>query len=160
MIGKYGPKTRILEKSLSAVEKYTLGVFDKYTWDYLHTGGKIMVADAYLEKARLQAAKESKPFDETAARKEIAQFVNDSFGGLNWFEAARNTENELAKRMAMAAYSPEGRRALQVLLFAPDWTISTLRAFTSALPKNLNPTKWQPVEGIKGMMTQIGRAHV
>ena len=158
MIGKYGPKTRILEKSLSAVEKYTLGVFDKYTWDYLHTGGKIMVADAYLEKARLQAAKESKPFDETAARKEIAQFVNDSFGGLNWFEAARNTENELAKRMAMAAYSPEGRRALQVLLFAPDWTISTLRAFTSALPKNLNPTKWQPVEGIKGMMTPTTKA--
>lgn len=158
LIGKYGPKTRILEKSLSTIEKYTLGVFDKYTWDYLHTGGKIMVAEAYLEKVRLQAAKEGKPFNEAASRKEIAQFVNDSFGGLNWFEAARNTENEFAKRMAMAAYSPEGRRALQVVLFAPDWTISTLRAFTAALPKNLNPTKWQPVEGIKGMMAPTTKA--
>lgn len=158
LIGKYGPKTRVLESSLSTVEKYTLGMFDKYTWDYLHTGGKIMVADAYLEKARLQAAKEGKPFDETASRKEIAQFVNDSFGGLNWFDAARRTEGEFAKRMAMAAYSPEGRRALQIALFAPDWTISTLRAFSSALPKGLNPTKWQPIEGIKGMATPTTKA--
>ena len=158
LIGKYGPKTRVLESSLSTVEKYTLGMFDKYTWDYLHTGGKIMVADAYLEKARLQAAKEGKPFDEMAARKEISAFVNDSFGGLNWFEAARRTEGEFAKRMAMAAYSPEGRRALQVALFAPDWTISTVRAFSSALPKGLNPTKWQPVEGIKGMVTPTTKA--
>jgi len=158
LIGKYGPKTRVLESSLSTVEKYTLGMFDKYTWDYLHTGGKIMVADAYLEKARLQAAKEGKPFDEAASRKEIASFVNDSFGGLNWFDAARRTEGEFAKRMAMAAYSPEGRRALQVALFAPDWTISTIRAFSSALPKGLNPTKWHPVEGIKGMMAPTTKA--
>ena len=158
MIGKYGPKTRVLEKSMSTVEKYTLGIFDKYTWDYLHTGGKIMVADAYLEKARLQAAKEGKPFDEITSRKEIASFVNDSFGGLNWFEAARKVENEYAKRLAMAAYSPEGRRALQIGLFAPDWTISTIRAFTAALPKSLNPTKLQPIEGIKGMVNPTTKA--
>ena len=158
MIGKYGPKTRILESSLSTVEKYTLGLFDKYTWDYLHTGGKLMVANAYLDKARIQASKEGKPFDETAARKEISRFVNDSFGGLNWFDAATQTQNEFAKRMAMATYSPEGRRALQIALFAPDWTISTLRAFTAALPKGLNPTKWQPVEGVKGMMVPTTKA--
>lgn len=158
MIGKYGPKTRILESSLTAVEKYTLGLFDKYTWDYLHTGGKLMVANAYLDKARIQASKDGKPFDEAVARKEISRFVNDSFGGLNWFDAATQTQNEFAKRMSMAAYSPEGRRALQILLFAPDWTISTLRAFTAALPKGLNPTKWQPVEGIKGMMVPTTKA--
>jgi len=158
MIGKFGPKTRVLEKSLSTVEKYTLGMFDKFTWDYLHTGGKIMLADAYLDKARISAAKEGKPFDEAQQRKEIASFLNNSFGGLNWFEAATQTQNEFAKRIAMAAYSPEGRRGLQVALFAPDWTISTLRAFTSALPKELNPTKWQPVEGIKGMVTPTTKA--
>ena len=152
LIGKFGPKTHILEKSLSTVEKYTLGYFDQYTWNYLHTGGKLMVANAYLEKARRQATELGRPFDESAARKEIARFVNDSFGGLNWFDAATSAQTELGKRMAMAAYSPEGRRSLQVLLFAPDWTLSTVRAFTSALPKQLNPTKWQPIEGIKGMM--------
>jgi hypothetical protein len=158
LIGKYGPKTRVLEKSLSTVEKYTLSLFDKYTWDYLHPGGKIMVADAYLDKARRQAAEQGKPFDEVVSRKEISKFVNDSFGGLNWFDIATQTQGEFAKRMAMAAYSPEGRRALQTVLFAPDWTLSTLRAFTAALPKDLNPTKWQPVEGIKGMVTPTTKA--
>jgi hypothetical protein len=158
MIGKYGPKTRVLEKSLSVVEKYTLGLFDKYTWDYLHTGGKIMVADAYLDKARIKAFEEGRPFDEAQQRKEIARFVNDSFGGINWFDAATQTRTELGKRIAMAAYSPAGRRSLQLALFAPDWTISTVRAFTAALPKQLNPTKWQPVEGIKGMMTPTTKA--
>jgi hypothetical protein len=43
-------------------------------------------------------------------------------------------------------------------LFAPDWTISTVRAFTAALPKELNPTKWHPVEGVKGMMTPTTKA--
>lgn len=182
MIGKYGPKTRVLEKSLSTTEKYTLGLFDKYTWDYLHTGGKIMVADAYLDKARMTAAKEGKPFDEAQQRKEIARFVNDSFGGINWFDAATSARQEFARRMAdstrgdgiaskaldkvseiksrasMAAFSPAGRRGLQLALFAPDWTISTVRAFSAALPKQLNPTKWQPVEGIKGMMTPTTKA--
>ena len=158
MIAKFGPKTRALESTMSTVEKYTLGLFDKYTWDYLHTGGKIMVADAYLDKARMQAAKEGKPFDEAASRKEIASFVNDSFGGLNWFEAATSAQTEFGKRMAMAAYSPAGRRSLQIALFAPDWTISTVRAFTAALPKELNPAKWHPVEGVKGMMTPTTKA--
>ena len=130
MTSKYAPKNHILESSLSAVEKYTLGIFDKFTWDFLHTGGKLYTAEAYLEKARLSAAKEGKPFDEAASRKEIAKFINESFGGLNWFDIATSTENKMAKQMAMAAFSPEGRRGLQSMLFAPDWTISTLRAFT------------------------------
>jgi len=158
MISKYGPKTRVLESSLTAVEKVTLGIFDKITWDFLHTGGKLMVANAYLDRARIDAAKAGKPFDEVAARKEISTFVNDSFGGLNWFDAAAQTQNEFAKRIAMAAYSPAGRRNLQIMLFAPDWTLSTLRAFTAALPKGLNPTKWNPVEGVKGMMTPTTKA--
>ena len=158
MISKYGPKTRVLESSLSTVEKYTLGLFNEYTWNYLHTGGKLMVADAYLNKARMQAAKEGKPFDEMASRKEIARFVNESFGGLNWYDIVRQTENEFAKRMALAAYSPAGRRNLQIMLFAPDWSISTIRAFTAALPKELYPTKWHPVEGIKGMMNPTTKA--
>jgi hypothetical protein len=151
LIGKFGPKTRVLEKSLSTTEKYTLEYFDKYTWDYLHTGIKLSTAEAFLDKARMQASKEGKPFDESATRKEIAKFLNEAGGGLNWYQAALDSRTEFGKRVALAAYSPAGRRALQVILFAPDWTISTVRAFSSALPKNLNPTTWHPVEGIKGL---------
>ncbi|CAB4216885.1 hypothetical protein UFOVP1590_6 [uncultured Caudovirales phage] len=152
MIGKYGPKTRVLEKSLSAVERNTLGHFDKFTWDYLHTGGKLMTADAYLTKARIEAAKSGKPFDEMKSRQEIARFVNESFGGLNWFDQARQAQTEMGKKIAMAAMNPAGRRGLQIALFAPDWTISTLSAFRSALPKSLNPAKMHPIEGVKGMV--------
>jgi len=158
MISKYGPKTRALESSMTTVEKYTLQQFDKYTWDYLHTGLKLVVADAYLDRARMDAAKAGRPFDEMTSRREIAKFVNNSFGGLNWYQVAVQTQNEFAKRMALAAYSPAGRRALQVLLFAPDWTLSTIRAFTAALPKGLNPTKWSPIEGVKGMMSPATEA--
>ena len=153
MIAKYGPKTNILERTLSVTEKYTLGLFDKFTWDFLHTGSKIYVADKYLEKQRIQAAEAGKPFDEAAARKEIASFVNKAFGGLNWFSEAKNAANYFEKKLAMAAYSPEGRKGMQMVLFAPDWTISTIKAFTAALPKELNPLKWHPVEAVKGMRT-------
>jgi hypothetical protein len=47
---------------------------------------------------------------------------------------------------------------LQLALFAPDWTVSTVRAFTSSLPKELNPAKWHPVEGVKGMMNPTTKA--
>jgi hypothetical protein len=158
IIGKYGPKTRILEKSMSTVEKYTLGVFDKFTWDFLHTGGKLMVADHYLDTARQTAAKEGKPFDEAQQRKQIALFINDSFGGLDWYNAATQARTEMGKRIAMAAFNPAGRRGMQAVLFAPDWTISTLRAFSSAFPEHVNPTKWKPGEGIKGMVTPTTKA--
>lgn len=225
MIGKYGPKTHILESALTTTEKYTLGITDKITWDYLHTGGKLYVADKYLERARIDHAKteakriekvkevienikeisdeslrikatfdtrrsrtpeewqrnfekyykelkdrqerslkeqqgslRERPFDEAASRKEITSFVNKAFGGLNWFQEARSVQNEFGKRMAMAAYSPEGRKYLQLLLFAPDWTISTIKAFTAALPKELNPLKMHPIEGIRGMATPSTQA--
>lgn len=158
LIARFGPKTRVLEKSLSTIEKYTLGMFDKYTWDYLHTGGKILVADAYLTKAREAASREGRPFDEVKSREEIGKFVNESFGGLNWFEAAKDSRTEFGKRMAQAAFNPAGRRGMQIALFAPDWTISTIRAFSASLPKELNPTKWHPVEGIKGMANPTTKA--
>lgn len=158
MIGKYGPKTRVLETSLSFVEKNTLGIFDKITWDFLHTGGKLYTADKYLEKQRLDAMKSGKEFNEDLARSEITQFINRSFGGLNWFQEASKANTEFGKRMSMAAYSPQGRKNLQMVLFAPDWTISTIKAFTSALPEKLSPKDWHPIEGIKGMVNPTTKA--
>ena len=60
--------------------------------------------------------------------------------------------------MSMAAYSPQGRKNLQMVLFAPDWTISTIKAFTSALPEKLSPKDWHPIEGIKGMVNPTTKA--
>ena len=45
-----------------------------------------------------------------------------------------------------------------MVLFAPDWTISTIKAFTSALPEKLSPKDWHPIEGIKGMVNPTTKA--
>ena len=119
----------------------------------------ILFENNYKElKAKRESSLKEQPFDEAASRKEITSFVNKSFGGLNWFQEARSVQNEFGKRMAMAAYSPEGRKYLQLLLFAPDWTISTVKAFTAALPKDLNPLKMHPIEGMRGMATPSTQA--
>jgi hypothetical protein len=94
-------------------------------------------------------------------RQEIAGALNNQFGGLDWFDVARRFDEGLiskipvigeaagkfAKRMAMEAMSPDGRKWMQILMFAPDWTVSTLRAFTDALPQSLNLG-----EGVKGIL--------
>jgi hypothetical protein len=53
----------------------------------------------------------------------------------------------------MAAYSPQGRMGLQVLMFAPDWTMSTVRAVTHALPeKAFAPATWDLSAGLQGLL--------
>lgn len=148
LLGKIGPKTTLGEKALTATEKATLGVFDKLTWDYLHTGLKLSVAEKMLEKAK----KNHPEIPEAQHRTEIARHLNNSFGGLNWFDVASQSNKELTRRLSMSAFSPEGRRNMQLLMFAPDWTVSTLRAFTTALPKEpFKPHKWDIKGGLKGI---------
>lgn len=145
LLAKIGPKTTLGEKSLTAVEKATLGVFDKFTWDYLHTGLKLSVAEKMLEKA-----KQNHPeVPEAQHRLEIARHLNNSFGGLNWFDIAAQSSTKIGRDLSMNAYSPAGRRGLQMLLFAPDWTVSTLRAFSTAFGKGT---------GLKGIVKPLKQA--
>ena len=46
---------------------------------------------------------------------------------------AENARTELGRNVALSLYSPVGRRGLQLAMFAPDWMISTTRAFTQAI---------------------------
>ena len=146
--GKYGNKN-YAERALTFFEKNTLGKIDKITWDFLHDGLKLMVAEHKLQ----QAMKDHPNIPESTHRAEIVGFVNNSFGGLNWYDIARKSENQFMKRLSMAAFNPEGRRAMQAVLFAPDWTVSTLRSFTTALPKELfNPASWDVRGGVHGLI--------
>ena len=71
-----------------------------------------------------------------------ASFTNDIFGGLNWRRVAEDTRTRWGREAALATLSPTGRRVLQILLFAPDWTLSTARAATQAFGQGT---------GIKGL---------
>jgi hypothetical protein len=126
----FGTKFSAFEKGFGGVEKLQRETFDRLTWDYLHTGMKLAVAHREVERLMLKNPKLTK--DEVA--KQVSSFVNDTFGGLDWYRVATETQSQWARKMAMSALSPRGRAKLQIGLFAPDWTLSTFRAMYKALP--------------------------
>lgn len=172
-LGK-GAITQIAEAADRLVQKYTgfegdlaqkatrpVGWFqeklDHATWNVLHDGLKLLTAEKYLEKAMIDRPNMTAA-EIAKTRKEIAQAVNNIYGGLDWFEIARNSNNKFAEALKMSMFNPEGRRVLQTVLFAPDWTLSTIRAFTEAIPKNLlKPAEWDLAEGLAGLRKPLTR---
>ena len=122
-------------------------LLDKITWSIIHDGSKLVTAEALLEKAMLDHPNVPEKF----LRDQIATHVNDVYGGIDWFGAARDS-NKFLEKLKMNMFNPEGRRYLQILEFAPDWTLSTLRVFGRAIPKNLlKPAQWDIAEGLAGI---------
>lgn len=139
LMEKFGPiKGKNLEKIGTGVEKYTLGLADKVTWDFMHTGFKLQVAMRELEKMKRNYP-DANPAE---LAREVSSYVNNTFGGLNWFDVATRSKTKIGKELAMWAFNNQNRRALQLLMFAPDWTASTLRALSTAFGKGT---------GVKGL---------
>jgi hypothetical protein len=125
---------------------------NKFTWEYMHTGGKIHLFTHVF--TTMKAKNPTRPDDVLA--KEAASFVNNTLGGLDWFQVANSVANRIdniwLKDKVVKAGTIAGREWAQVLMFAPDWTVSTLRAVTTALPKELSkPKNWELKEGVKGI---------
>lgn len=114
---------------------------DKFMWDRLHAGMKLSIfAEKYKTLLENNAAANAKdpmvPLRHTDQIAEMAaDFTNSIFGGLNWRRVAESSATRWGREAALAAYSPTGRRVMQILLFAPDWTISTTRAAIQAFGK-------------------------
>lgn len=125
-----GVKAPVGEKVLGGIEKLQKETFDKITWDYLHQGMKLSV---FLKKFE-DGLRKNPRMDPNEVARQTASFVNDTFGGLDWYRVATETQTQLGRKAALSAFSPSGRTALQVLMFAPDWTMSTFRAMYKALP--------------------------
>ena len=101
---------------------------DHFTFGTLQTGFKIITGlDAF---ERLLAKGVGR---EDAARM-ASSYANDLFGSLDWFRVANDVGSRLGRDVAYGFFNPNGRRVLQLLVFAPDWTISTFRAAYKALP--------------------------
>ncbi len=113
---------------------------DTVMWDKIATGSKLAVfmkeyETAILRNAELHA-KDPVRFrlespEEIAVQ--VAQFTNDAFGGLNWRRIAEGTRTKFGRELTLAAYSPKARQMMQLLLFAPDWTIANIRVLRNAL---------------------------
>lgn len=122
---------------------------DKFIWENVHTGLKGMTFMNVYERLQRSWAKESMnnpqsriPSNEDIA-KAAASFTNDTFGGLNWRRLADDAQTKWGRALALSLASPAGRRLSQVLLFAPDWTYSTVRSFVKGLGEG---------SGVKGLL--------
>ena len=79
--------------------------WDKALWNYLHDTLKLQGYESLC--AKMDPTKDIK-----AQKEEIAQFVNDTFGGQNW---------------DVLMVSPKSLQLMSWFLLSPDWTLSTLR---------------------------------
>jgi hypothetical protein len=109
---------------------YAQKAINHFMWEVLHPTLKLGTFMA--ERARWQdqlASGTAKVTDHDTAMRQIATGVNDIYGGLNWFELANNVDSNMARQVATALFSPQGRRWQQILMLAPDWNIAALRTW-------------------------------
>lgn len=81
---------------------------NKFLWDYLHSGYKL---NAY-SKISADMLKQNPHLPANLIKREVAQFVNDTFGGQVW---------------ELLGKSPRWKQFAHFLLLSPDWTLSTMR---------------------------------
>jgi hypothetical protein len=97
-------------------------LWDAALWDYYHNSLKLWAYEENVVRS-LKSATKTKgapltPEEIKNIKREMGNFVNDSFGGQNW-EVDRVLGN------------PKTRQMMQWGLLAPDWTISTLKQATA-----------------------------
>lgn len=144
-----GRNVKVLRQMSDPLENHFLNHMNRFTWDYMHAGGKLNLAQHFF--TQIKSKHPEIPDDQIAS--EVASFVNNTLGGLNWLQVANEVENKFLKAFAIKAMKLQNRDWAQIVLFAPDWTVSTLRSFTKALPKELmKPQNWELRAGVKGLI--------
>ena len=96
---------------VAAIRK-PLELNNKFLWDYLHTTYKLT---AY-SKLKADMIKKFPGKDAAVVGKEVAQFVNDTFGGQSW---------------EIMAKTPQWQQFSRFMLLSPDWVLSTMRQAVS-----------------------------
>jgi hypothetical protein len=101
---------------------------DHFTFGTLQTGFKLITGlDAYERLIK-------KGLNRETAGKLAASYANDIYGSLDWFRVAQDVGSRLGRDLVYGFFNPNGRRWAQLLVFAPDWTVSTFRAAYKAMP--------------------------
>lgn len=147
---------QVLDKAVPGLGKPVAGLtkinhaVDNIMWARLHAGLKL---NTWLEKyetilANNAKAHEANPekvalMSKDKASEIAASFTNDLFGGLNWRRAAEAVRGKWGRDIALSMTNPQMRKGLQILMFAPDWTVSTVRAVTGAFKQG---------SGMKGLL--------
>ena len=107
--------------------------FDKITWDRIFTHAKLYTFLTQFNKTLDPAVDKTQAQIYRKARL-AAQFTNDAFGGQDWFALTRRIQTPIFKKLAQTTFQPGSRGYMQLIMFAPDWTISNLRIIGKSLP--------------------------
>ncbi len=133
--------SQFLDNTIPGAGKYTVGamlklnhMFDNAMWGRFHATLKMQTfldkaSELSRNNAREVSAGRSPLLAATEIDKAAASFTNDLYGGLNYYKIGAEMESRWARELTMQTFSPTGRLAMRMVLFAPDWTISTTRAF-------------------------------
>ncbi len=105
--------------------------FDRVTWDRVFTHAKLNTFLTALNKT-VQPGDTQAIIHRKAQR--AAQFANDAFGGQDWATVANKIQTPWLKNMMQTTFRPGSRGYMQLLMFAPDWTISNVRIIAKSLP--------------------------
>lgn len=108
---------------------------DKFVWENVHTGLKLQHFTYLFDTAKMNhlrmAAKDPSHVvpDDLSLARQMANYVNDAYGGLNWRQTVEDATTRYGRALAIALNSPSIRMAAQFSVLALDWTESTLRMF-------------------------------
>jgi RNA polymerase sigma-70 factor (ECF subfamily) len=141
-----------LDETIPGAGKQTVGrvtqlskALDHLLWENVHSGLKLVVGMNALERLRRSYARDvmKNPNAHVPTLPELADraanYTNDIFGGLNWRRIADDARTQWGSGLGHALTNPEARRVAQIMMFAPDWTYSTVRSMVKAVGKGSGP---------------------
>lgn len=131
VLDRHLPVGSVAVKAANAISHFNDSL-DHMTFAYLQTGYKLVTGlDAYERLLK-------KGMPRKAAATLAASYTNDLYGSLDWFRVANDVGSRLGREAAYSFFQPRGRRIMQLLMFAPDWTFSTYRAAYKSLPGSVD----------------------
>ena len=107
-------------------------VIDNITWDRVYNAGKLYAFQTATLKLLQDPKYKNVPL--TKIHQVAATYTNDAYGGLNWAKMYMDTSDPVLKYIKSKAYKPSGRRLMQIVAFAPDWTTANFRIISRAFP--------------------------
>lgn len=147
-IGKDISGVKLLSRVTDPLQEHYLRHLDRFTWDYMHTAGKLQLWQHFVTNITARHPE----IPSHIIEREVANFVDNTLGGLNWLDIANSTQNKMLKDSLFWLLKKENKYLANMAFFAPDWTLSTIRAFSTGLPKELlKPQNWELRKGLKGL---------
>ncbi len=136
-----GKVTQPLINGFNATNK----AFDRVLWGHTMTSLKIWAALKNLEKLgkdniRLHQRNPTKNplMTEDQLYSAASAFTNKAFGGLDWRRLSNAPKSKAMRKVLREILKPSGgllnRKTMQLLLFAPDWTVANILIIKGALP--------------------------